>query len=52
MIVVDVSEMLEITRYPQNLLLPRVWELRHNLTAYDCSVCRLSRDAQGAAGHL
>ena len=22
-------------RYPHDLLLPRVWELRHNLTAYD-----------------
>lgn len=24
-----------ITRYPHRLLLPRVWQLRHNLTAYD-----------------
>ena len=22
-------------RYPHDVLLPRVWELRHNLTAYD-----------------
>jgi predicted nucleic acid-binding protein len=26
---------LPITRYPHWLLLPRIWELRHNLTAYD-----------------
>jgi len=24
-----------LRRYPHGLLLPRVWELRHNLTAYD-----------------
>jgi predicted nucleic acid-binding protein len=26
---------MPITRYPHDLLLPRIWELRHNLTAYD-----------------
>jgi predicted nucleic acid-binding protein len=26
---------LPLTRYPHDLLLPRVWELRRNLTAYD-----------------
>ncbi|MFA6107538.1 MAG: type II toxin-antitoxin system VapC family toxin [Candidatus Latescibacterota bacterium] len=26
---------LPMTRYPHGMLLPRVWELRHNLTAYD-----------------
>ncbi len=26
---------LPITRYPHDLFLPRIWELRHNLTAYD-----------------
>ena len=26
---------LPITRYPHEPLLPRIWELRHNLTAYD-----------------
>jgi predicted nucleic acid-binding protein len=24
-----------LDRYPHDLLLPRIWELRHNLTAYD-----------------
>jgi predicted nucleic acid-binding protein len=24
-----------LTRYPHDLLLPRIWELRHNITAYD-----------------
>lgn len=26
---------LPLTRYPHDILLPRVWELRDNLTAYD-----------------
>jgi predicted nucleic acid-binding protein len=26
---------MPLTRYPHSVLLPRVWELRHNLTAYD-----------------
>lgn len=26
---------MPITRYPHDLLLPRIWELRHNMTAYD-----------------
>ncbi len=26
---------LPLTRYPHDLLLPRIWELRRNLTAYD-----------------
>lgn len=26
---------LPITRYPHDLFLPRIWELRHNMTAYD-----------------
>lgn len=24
-----------LTRYPHDLFLPRIWQLRHNLTAYD-----------------
>ncbi|MGB9074706.1 MAG: type II toxin-antitoxin system VapC family toxin [Terriglobales bacterium] len=28
---------LRITRYPHFLLLPRIWQLRHNLSAYDAS---------------
>ena len=26
---------LPLSRYPHSVLLPRIWELRHNLTAYD-----------------
>jgi predicted nucleic acid-binding protein len=26
-----------LTRYPHDLLLPRIWELRHNVTAYDAA---------------
>jgi predicted nucleic acid-binding protein len=28
---------LPLSRYPHDLLLARIWELRHNLTAYDAS---------------
>lgn len=30
----DLSDLM-ITRYPHDFLLPRVWALRHNTTAYD-----------------
>lgn len=53
---------LPITRYPHDLLLPRIWELRHNLTAYDAAYVALAealaaplvtRDARlaSAGGH-
>jgi predicted nucleic acid-binding protein len=28
---------LRITRYPHSLLLPRIWQLRHNLSGYDAA---------------
>jgi predicted nucleic acid-binding protein len=28
---------LRITRYPHQVLLPRIWQLRHNLSAYDAA---------------
>ncbi len=28
---------LRIARYPQFVLLPRIWQLRHNLSAYDAA---------------
>jgi predicted nucleic acid-binding protein len=28
---------LRITRYPHSVLLPRIWQLRHNLSAYDAA---------------
>ena len=28
---------LPIHRYPHDVLLPRIWELRHNVTAYDAA---------------
>lgn len=51
-----------LTRYPHDLFLPRIWELRHNLTAYDAAYVALAealaaplltRDAalDSAAGH-
>ncbi|HJU16850.1 MAG TPA: type II toxin-antitoxin system VapC family toxin [Stellaceae bacterium] len=31
-----------LRRYPHDLLLPRIWELRHNLTAYDAAYVALA----------
>lgn len=53
---------LRITRYPHYVLLPRIWQLRHNLSAYDAAyvvlaeklgATLLTRDARlaSAAGH-
>lgn len=28
---------LRLTRYPHSVLLPRIWQLRHNLSAYDAA---------------
>lgn len=33
---------LPITRYPHDILLHRIWELRHNLTAYDAAYVSLA----------
>jgi predicted nucleic acid-binding protein len=51
-----------LERYPHGILLPRIWALRHNLTAYDAAYVALAellgavlftRDARlaAAAGH-
>ena len=37
----DLSD-LPVRRYPHDLLLPRVWALRHNLTAYDAAYVALA----------
>ncbi len=53
---------LPIRRYPHEILLPRVWDLRHNLTAYDAVYVALAealdaplvtrdRRLAGTAGH-
>ncbi len=53
---------LPITRYPHDIFLPRIWELRHNMTAYDAAYVALAealpallltRDARlaSASGH-
>jgi predicted nucleic acid-binding protein len=53
---------LPVYRYPHDLLLPRIWELRHNLTAYDAAYVALAealdvplitrdRRLANAAGH-
>ena len=57
----DLADM-PIRRYPHDVLLPRVWDLRHNLTAYDAAYVALAealdaplvtrdRRLAGAAGH-
>jgi len=33
---------LPLTRYPHSLFVPRIWELRHNLTAYDAAYIALA----------
>ena len=33
---------LRITRYPHFLLMPRIWQLRHNLSAYDAAYVALA----------
>jgi len=33
---------LPIQRYPHQVLLPRIWELRHNVSAYDASYVALT----------
>jgi predicted nucleic acid-binding protein len=53
---------LQISRYPHFVLLPRIWQLRHNLSAYDAAYVvlaeqlgarLLTRDARlaSASGH-
>lgn len=37
----DLSD-LPIHRYPHDVLLPRIWELRHNVTAYDAAYLALA----------
>jgi predicted nucleic acid-binding protein len=39
---------LRVTRYPHLVLLPRVWQLRHNLSAYDAAYIVLA-EKLGAA---
>jgi predicted nucleic acid-binding protein len=58
----DVLRDFPLRRYSHDVLLPRIWELRHNLTAYDAayvalaealSATLLTRDRRlaAAAGH-
>jgi predicted nucleic acid-binding protein len=28
---------LRITKYPHSVLIPRIWQLRHNLSSYDAA---------------
>ncbi len=45
-VLTDLSE-LAIVRYPHGTLIPRVWQLRHNLSAYDATYVALA-EALGA----
>jgi predicted nucleic acid-binding protein len=40
---------LPIERYPHTLLAPRIWELRHNFTAYDATYVALAEALDGGA---
>jgi predicted nucleic acid-binding protein len=53
---------LRLLRYPHDILLPRIWDLRHNLSAYDAAYVALAealeaplitrdRRLAAAAGH-
>ena len=53
-------EVLPVLRYPHYQLLPRIWQLRHSLTAYDAAYVALAesldavlvtRDQRMAAAH-
>jgi predicted nucleic acid-binding protein len=39
---------LRVTRYPHVLLLPRVWQLRHNVSAYDAAYIALAEKLDAA----
>ena len=41
----DLKDM-RIRRYPHSVLLPRIWQLRHNLTAYDAAYVALAEALQ------
>jgi len=41
MTLIDLAD-LPLRRYPHDLLLPRIWDLRHNLTAYDAAYVALA----------
>lgn len=43
----DLADM-PIARYPHVALLPRIWELRHNMTAYDAAYVALAEALQGS----
>jgi predicted nucleic acid-binding protein len=58
----DMLQEFSLRRYQHDVLLPRVWELRHNLTAYDAAYVALAealdaplltrdRHLAAAAGH-
>ena len=38
---------LRITRYPHLVLLPRIWQLRHNFSAYDAAYVVLAEKLGG-----
>ena len=39
---------LRITRYPHHVLLPRIWQLRHNFSAYDAAYIVLAEKLRAA----
>lgn len=41
---------LRITRYPHLVLLPRIWQLRHNFSAYDAAYIVLAEKLRAVLG--
>jgi len=44
----DLSD-FPLTRYPHGLFLPRIWELRDNVTAYDAVYLALAEGPRGSS---
>ena len=38
---------VRVTRYPHSVLLPRMWQLRHNFSAYDAAYVAVAEELEG-----
>jgi predicted nucleic acid-binding protein len=44
---IDALLLLPMTRYPHHILLPRIWQLRGHITAYDAAYVALAEGVRG-----